>query len=126
MQEIRFNVFLGLNLSEGLIFIDENAYDVQNITSVEHVIQQPKQSLYRVLAYTGLILMFYAGFIMAFGIFLFLLGMMMWRLSGPRHGLFIKTYPNNKRIFISERFEELEKLELSIRKAHNWQKDFKH
>ena len=58
MEKIKVSTFEGVDVTQGLIFIDEDTYDIRNIITVDHVIIEPRRSIYRVCIFGGLGLMF--------------------------------------------------------------------
>lgn len=124
MEKIKVSTFEGVDVTQGLIFIDEDTYDIRNIITVDHVIIEPRRSIYRVCIFGGLGLMFLKGVLAELGLSLLLSGLALWGFARPKHGVLVKTLSNSERLFISQNFEELEKIGRAVRNARYWQKSF--
>ncbi len=53
MEKIKVSAFEGVDVTQGLIFVDEETYDISNITVVDHVIIEPRRSIYRICIFGG-------------------------------------------------------------------------
>jgi hypothetical protein len=121
MERIRVSAFEGVDVTQGLIFLDEDTYDIKNITAIDHVIIEPSRTIYRICIFSGISLMVIRGFLNALGISMMLLGIILGATARPKHSVLIKTLPNIERLFISRNFEELEKIGRALRSARYWQ-----
>lgn len=92
MEKIKVSTFEGVDVTQGLIFLDEDNYDIRNILTVDHVIIEPRRSIYRVCIFGGLGLMLLKGFLAELGLSLTLFGIALWGLARPKHGVLVKHY----------------------------------